>query len=91
MTGQRMPFLNIPAHERFFGLRVEGDELDINSDETPDSRNDCISEEGELSTRPGIAKQNITAVGNPIMEIGFLKVTDVVTQLFIVWGSLQKV
>lgn len=84
-----MPFINTPTHEIFEGLNVEDDPTDIRPNETPDSRNTDISQEGELNTRPGIVRQNITALGNPVMETGYIDVADKVTKLVIVGGVLQ--
>lgn len=86
-----MPFINTPTHEIFEGLNVEDDPTDIRPNETPDSRNTDISQEGELNTRPGIAKQNITALGNPVMETGYIDVADKVTKLVIAGGVLQVI
>lgn len=69
-----MPFMQIPPHERYYGIKSEGDGTDINADETPDSRNDDISQKGELNKRPGMTKNITTALsGGAIMDIGYLE------------------
>lgn len=54
----------------FFGIR----EKCPTADETPDGANHLIG--SHLKTRPGIAKIDSVATGNPIMEIGHLKSDD---------------
>lgn len=79
-----MPRLNIPVEEIFGGIQAEGSVDDIPIPNSPDCRNADMSEVGELSTRPGMAKDNATAKSNPpIYDLSYIDIEDTVVDIYI--------
>lgn len=65
----------------FSGLNTVMTPDDIKDTDTPDSRNDDISQPGALFTRPGMAKDNTTAKANgPIFALFTLQTEDDITK-----------
>ncbi len=53
---------------RWSGLNTENDPDDIKDEETPDSRNEDISEDGVDKTRNGLVKDNSSVLGGGLVE-----------------------
>lgn len=79
-----MPILPTKPIDRHNGLNTVSNEEDIKDTEVTDSRNDDISAEGEVKTRPGMSRVSTTALSAMAWEIfGFVAEEETQTRIAI--------
>lgn len=86
-----MPKPQLLKSEIFVGLNTVKAPDDLNPAESPDCRDDDISEPGTLKTRPGLVRQNSSAMAGGRVFQGCMSETEAETKYEFICHSTEIV